>query len=1077
MSNPKDLYKQWHPEQFSDSEMIKKADLDRDFFDYYLSTLTAKNLEKDFELFCRRMIESEICPNLLPQTGPTGGGDSKVDSETYPVSDELAITWYYGENNKAATERWAFAFSAKKDWKSKAKSDIEKIVETNKSGRNYSKVFFVSNQSISDKKRAELEDLYRNTYCIDVRILDKTWLVERVFTSDNNKQIACETLGLSEHFLDDRRIGAQDYKRSLRISEIEARLKEIDECKQSEMVSLTRECVVLSRELEVDHQRMLGLIDRCVRFAKQYGFNTDLFDSYYESAWTLFWWYSDYQGFYEYFELLEKMLWEDRKIYYFERYTALWINVYSLHASGDLIIDIKKHNNVVDSLFQEFISEKDKPNTVMRAKLAYQHIRFLRGESVDSIVETYISIVRESETSLEIDVSQIKEIVTRLPMFQNATRYEELFELLLKRLSKEKEQTVVSIMLAKRGSSLINSPTKALGYFNRALMGFYNESNTDNLIRVVLQIAMCFEKLGLFWAARNYYYYVFSYCLNQYEDKGVVSPALRISAHLLKWIEWQLGRIMYSAEMSYYEKIALSIDPTEIDGDDDHFELLLAMLLFKSDFSLIKQTKRLPGYLDSKGLEFTSIASRYELGIYDDMFLSSLNGSKEEFDQYMYNWCNSPAWNQVLYEPWYGFEGTCVIKSRIMGCEFIVTTDGTAFVSELATSVLAALECFLGTGFANGILSLASVFEIDIISVNAADSAVNVVHTRENPTYMRIELCDCDKLKNAELQEVYSEKLLIIISTVVSVILRDNNDFIKLKQLVEQEETIVGIELFATSLFYGYATFGPNAFDYSYLTSGFEEEPLLRTEKVLLKEPDKTVREDFSEGKIIFDQPYNYDLSKIGNDKIITSNVINVPLWDQSRWKGVGYSIGLKNKPVLWLIFETNSGVKIFDDWINAYGNIDENNSIGLRIIKQIDKDNLHWYRIGIGPSSFQQMKAAEGNVIISPVRMHTMQPDNDENLSNFEKALQLSDSFYMCPATFDEKSHNLISHLDKSILKKKESIVITFAYELKESDLISESSILPSDNPLIPEGIFNTDIERIIKRKKSNSENKNTAS
>src|SRR3954447_5492864 len=40
-------------------------------------------------LFCRRLCERVICPNLRPQTGPEGGDDSKADSETYPVAEEI----------------------------------------------------------------------------------------------------------------------------------------------------------------------------------------------------------------------------------------------------------------------------------------------------------------------------------------------------------------------------------------------------------------------------------------------------------------------------------------------------------------------------------------------------------------------------------------------------------------------------------------------------------------------------------------------------------------------------------------------------------------------------------------------------------------------------------------------------------------------------------------------------------------------------------------------------------------------------------------------------------------------------
>ena len=56
---------------------------------YHLETITARNQTRDFEIFCRKLCERIICPNLKPATGPEGGGD-------------------IGEAN-AGQERWAFA--------------------------------------------------------------------------------------------------------------------------------------------------------------------------------------------------------------------------------------------------------------------------------------------------------------------------------------------------------------------------------------------------------------------------------------------------------------------------------------------------------------------------------------------------------------------------------------------------------------------------------------------------------------------------------------------------------------------------------------------------------------------------------------------------------------------------------------------------------------------------------------------------------------------------------------------------------------------------------------------------------
>ena len=198
MSRPKEVYKEWYPEQFSDSVIIREAEIDRNFFDYFLSTISSKSMEKDFEHFCQKIIEREVCPNLLSQTGPTGGGDSKVDSETYPVSEEITQTWFYGYGDRAGSERWAFAFRAKKEWRSKVKSDVKKIVDTNLDGRGYTKIFFVSNQNISDKKRAETEDALRGEYGLDIRIFDKNWLLDKVFSSRENMIIACQCFRITE---------------------------------------------------------------------------------------------------------------------------------------------------------------------------------------------------------------------------------------------------------------------------------------------------------------------------------------------------------------------------------------------------------------------------------------------------------------------------------------------------------------------------------------------------------------------------------------------------------------------------------------------------------------------------------------------------------------------------------------------------------------------------------------------------------------------------------------------------------------------------------------------------------------
>ncbi|MFM0210513.1 hypothetical protein PQQ96_24215 [Paraburkholderia sediminicola] len=81
------------PSEYSDSEATSSLELTQGFLEYHLETLTSRSQETEFAYFARRLAEKEICPNLRPQTGPTGGGDGKADSETIPVSGQLAELW------------------------------------------------------------------------------------------------------------------------------------------------------------------------------------------------------------------------------------------------------------------------------------------------------------------------------------------------------------------------------------------------------------------------------------------------------------------------------------------------------------------------------------------------------------------------------------------------------------------------------------------------------------------------------------------------------------------------------------------------------------------------------------------------------------------------------------------------------------------------------------------------------------------------------------------------------------------------------------------------------------------------
>ena len=215
-SRPSDFMRARRPELYSDSKTVAEQSLSRELLEYHLETLTNRKQETQFEYFCRRLAERELCPNLRPQTGPTGGGDSKVDTETYPVSDAISLGWYEGIGREADRERWAFAISAKKDWKTKVASDVKKIIAAK---RDYKLIYFLSNQFISDKKRAATEDALAKKYKLPIHILDRSWIIERVFKNDRI-DLAAQSLELTVASPTRKSVGPRDLEREEELREL-----------------------------------------------------------------------------------------------------------------------------------------------------------------------------------------------------------------------------------------------------------------------------------------------------------------------------------------------------------------------------------------------------------------------------------------------------------------------------------------------------------------------------------------------------------------------------------------------------------------------------------------------------------------------------------------------------------------------------------------------------------------------------------------------------------------------------------------------------------------------------------------
>jgi hypothetical protein len=259
--NPRELMRARHPDLFSDARADKVPQLASAVFEYHLETLTSRKQEYEFEHFCRKLAEKEICPNLRVQTGPTGGGDSKVDAETYPVAAEIAERWWVGEPS-AGAERWAFAFSAKQ-----------------KAG-------------------------------ISVHILDRGWIVAKVYDC-GHLDLAISTLGIegvtSENL---RRPGPRDTARQAELEELDRQITDPMRY-QDARYQLVEDCLrtaILARGLERPRNEVEARFAHADTLAQQLNFRPQRMRIAYNRAWTAYWWYQDYAAFGRLYDELEHYL-------------------------------------------------------------------------------------------------------------------------------------------------------------------------------------------------------------------------------------------------------------------------------------------------------------------------------------------------------------------------------------------------------------------------------------------------------------------------------------------------------------------------------------------------------------------------------------------------------------------------------------------------------------------------------------------------------------------------------------------------------------------------------------------------
>ena len=1085
--SPRAFYRARRPDRFSDTLREAERGLDRPMVEYHLDTITSRNQEAAFERFARLLATRTVCPNLVPHTGPTGGGDSRVDSETYPVAEDLSLAWYVGSPG-AASERWAFAFSAKRVWRAKVKSDIAKIAATN---RGYTKAHFITNQFVSDKKRAALEDELRAKHGIDVRIYDRNWILDRIFEG-GHEQLAIDELAIPHSVHSAPKPGPRDTERQQELEALERRIQDATQAGALTfaLVADSIDAATAARGLELPRETLDGLFQRAERLAERCGTVHQRLVAAYQWAWTAYFWYEDYPLLSRLYEKVYRWALGSENAYDLELLTNLWFNLHTAVRMGAISAAEADYDGRTGRLTEELdrlAQLPDRPSTVLQAKSLRLHIQFNLDfpDRVDPVLSELGDVIRQCEGLVGYPLRPLVEVLVEFgKVGGDRPAYNQLVELIEQVMAAREGDVAAARILVRRGGQELENdrPYQAIQFFGRALTRLFKHESRREMITALALCGSAYEGVGLLWAARGSLLTAASIAGQDFWADHRVSPRLIACTKHLKWIELRQGRLPEALAWHEVDRVFRSVlaarghDRNELFADDMNFDGVVMLLMLRADLSELQALTRLPDVLDRLDLPGSSIALEYALG-HEDVAVSELlaQSRAETVPEMFAIWRDQPAAHELPAALTLGEGDSVSHHSTVLGCRVTVTSDNRPPCCELAESILAALESILSTAALEHAVSMEPALEITVrlndrvsgffdftVEDRAGRPVVEVRCSAFDPNALPIAAQGTLKGRMFELLAYLLPRVFLLGSgsELITKLLDDERaaeraldftgSFVSLGNLLGRApKTRIS------------AWMGADAREYPLMRSAAWDAEDRLTRAARAEEPQ-------SRRPKVVKEPADVQFRPARHDQMATMSLIRIPLWDQAKWCGLGVMTDRKELglPILVLIFkDPASAGQIFEGWRKELGPADTAERLRVTIVRRISKTNPFAYRVVIG-SNFGEMSSLPGVTYAFLVsRTLTIDPDSDTNLETFLEGYRKAGRYLLVSSI--KLGDDFVPELKGGI--EKRAVFVHDAWQLGPDDP-DGIGVEPDDDPIIPADQDDAPVMELLRRRRAES-------
>ena len=746
--SPNAYYREVHPEYFSDTIVRYEVPLTAELFDQQMELLSIKKMQSVFENFVVAIAKRLITPNVKPQTGPDGGGDGKVDAETYEVSDDLSDKWISTEETASGKEYWAFAISCKKKWKEKVSRDIKDIVGTN---RGYTKALFFTNQNVKSSTRAETEEALSTKYEIRVEIYDRSWLSHSVF-HNGCLQVALDTLAFSDEYKRKTvTVGPNDKAREKRLSEIENLILRHIEGLDTEYIDELFYTCILSRALERPKTEIEGRFQRAIRECEHHGSKQQMYNIIYEHSWTSYFWFEDFDTTYKDYLTLKSILEEHCNIARVEKFTNILTNL--VNSARESYLDENLINPEI--AYVKELEEKLRTNPDLKSSALYLGIYILElriiehiinGEVIDDDLRDIRPLLLESASHLEISIESHYKVIKMLsPVIKDNEQFENLIDDIADIIASIRSKAESARVRLARAEDHIegkrwSSAVKQLGF---CVYAFEQESCMTELIRSSGYMGMALNHLGLLYSAESFLVKSASLLVQDFFRSGKVQHLLVTVLQELCSIEVKLGRlVMYlnwyellsviSQNSQYYEEESFR---QNCHLDDTAWACRLAVSNLK-DVSIAK----LPDVLERVGMYCTSEYLKYALGYPDEVDEKSLPTVIAIYE-------SAKLREQPVFEQFYdklniSTTGKAYAKTTVHNFTITVTYENDPQNQRVAEIFLASVESFMATFEQLEVIAVDDMIQVNIV---ISKSNSDIIYIEDHNEYeFRLDRKDFD---------------------------------------------------------------------------------------------------------------------------------------------------------------------------------------------------------------------------------------------------------------------------------------------------------------------------------------------